>query len=70
MLWEWPDKWESYDAGVLTQVDLDLGGKGFADRRLVYGDGGNVIRIEADPDGDGVFVVVPQAPPDGKPKGK
>ena len=64
------DKWEIYEAGELAHVDLDLGGKGFADRRLVYGDGGNVIRIEADPEGDGTFVLVPMPKPEDKPKGK
>lgn len=54
-----PDKWEAYDAGVLVRVDLDLVGKGYASQRLVYGPGGHVIRVETDPDGDGVFVAVP-----------
>lgn len=53
-----PDKWESYEAGVLTRVDLDLLGRGFASQRLVYGGDGSVIRIETDPEGDGVFVVL------------
>ena len=53
-----PDKWERYDNGVLARVDLDLLGKGFASRRLVYAATGDVTRIEIDPDGDGVFVPV------------
>ena len=52
------DKWERYDAGLLARVDLDLLGKGFATQRLVYSPAGDVIRIETDPDGDGVFVPV------------
>jgi hypothetical protein len=53
------DKWEWYEKGQLARVELDLVGKGFPSQRLVYGDGGSVIRIETDPDGDGVFVAVP-----------
>jgi hypothetical protein len=49
------DKWETYTEAVLSQVDLDLGGTGQADRRLVYGPSGDVLRVEADPDGDGRF---------------
>jgi hypothetical protein len=52
------DKWEHYVDGRLERVELDLQGKGFPDRRLVYGTGGSVVRVEADPDGDGVFVIV------------
>lgn len=54
-----PDKWEDYDRGALIKVELDLVGKGYPSQRLVYGPAGDVARIEADPDGDGVFVVVP-----------
>jgi len=53
-----PDKWELYDNGTLARVDLDLLGKGFASRRLVYAATGDVIRIETDPEGDGVFAPV------------
>lgn len=49
------DKWEVYEAGVLSRLDLDLSGRGRPERRLYYGPAGNVDRIEADPDGDGVF---------------
>jgi hypothetical protein len=55
------DKWEVYEHGQLTRVDLDLAGKGFATRRLVYREDGTFDRVEEDPDGDGVFVVVPPA---------
>jgi hypothetical protein len=56
------DKWEQYEGGVLTTVALDLQGAGRPDRRLVYGPDGNVERIEADPDGDGVFSPVIDGP--------
>ena len=52
------DKWEVYQRGQLARVDLDLLGKGFATRRLVYRDSGTFDRIEEDPDGDGKFEVV------------
>lgn len=54
-----PDKWEWYEAGELARVELDLVGKGYPSQRLVYGAGGNVVRVETDPDGDGHFVTVP-----------
>jgi hypothetical protein len=50
------DKWEYYTNGRLSRVDLDLQGRGTPDRRLVYGTNGNLDHMEADPDGDGVFV--------------
>jgi hypothetical protein len=56
------DKWEQYRDGMLVHVALDLQGKGFADRRLVYGPSGNVERVEADPDGDGRFEPVAPEP--------
>jgi len=59
------DKWEHYEANVLTRVEFDLAGKGYPDRRLVYGADGNVVRIEVDPDGDGKFEAA-QVPPAGK----
>lgn len=64
------DKWETYEGGDLSRVDLDLGRKGFPDRRLTYGEGGEVIRIEADPDGDGTFVLLPLPKPEAKTTGK
>lgn len=54
-----PDKWETYDAGRLVRVDLDLVGKGYPSQRLTYGEGGVVTRVETDPDGDGIFAPVP-----------
>lgn len=56
------DKWEYYTNDVLTRVDLDLTGKGFPDRRLIYGPNGDVVRIEQDPDGDGTFTPMPATP--------
>jgi hypothetical protein len=52
------DKWEFYTAGTLERIDLDLQRRGTPDRRLIYGASGDVDRIESDPDGDGVFVVL------------
>lgn len=53
------DKWEFYERGQLARVELDLIGKGAASQRLIYGAGGEVVRVETDPDGDGRFVVLP-----------
>lgn len=52
------DKWEYYVQGRLARIELDLAGRGRPDRRLVYDPQGNVVRVEADPDGDGVFIEV------------
>ena len=52
------DKWELYVSGVLRQMDLDLENRGRPTRRLVYGPYGDVLRVEADPDGDGAFELV------------
>lgn len=59
-----PDKWETYEGGVLTRVELDLVGKGFASQRLTYGPDGSVLKIETDPEGDGVFVTVSSREPE------
>jgi hypothetical protein len=56
-----PDKWEFYIDGELEHVDLDLLGKGYANRRLVYGPSGDVVRIESDDSGSGAFAPVAQA---------
>lgn len=57
-----PDKWEAFDGGVLRQVALDTRlSAGRADRRLLYDAQGRFISLEADPDGDGQFVVIPGA---------
>jgi hypothetical protein len=52
------DKWELYQTGQLVRVDLDLHGKGFASRRLVYTVSGTFDHVEEDPDGDGRFEAV------------
>lgn len=54
-----PDKWEFYEAGQLARIELDLIGKGAPSQRLIYGRGGEVVRVETDPDGDGRFVPLP-----------
>jgi hypothetical protein len=53
------DKWETYSAGALASVAYDTHARGWPDRRLVYLPGGKLDRIEADPEGDGSFAVVP-----------
>lgn len=52
------DKWEFYESGQLVRVDLDLHGKGVANRRLVYTLSGAFDHVEEDPDGDGKFEIV------------
>lgn len=54
------DKWESYKDQALTLVELDTEHRGKPNRRLVYGRGGALERVEVDPDGSGRFRVVPQ----------
>jgi hypothetical protein len=53
------DKWETYDAGRLSRVDLDLTGRGTPSRRLVYAPDGTT-RVEPVP---GATEVPPAAPP-------
>ncbi len=53
------DKWEFYSNGVMARIELDLLGKGFPNRRLVYGADGSVVRIEGDDEGRGVFAPLP-----------
>jgi len=60
------DKWERYEGGVLRQVDLDLQGKGFPDRRLIYGTAGEMARVEVDPAGTGTFVALASTAAGGK----
>jgi hypothetical protein len=48
------DKWETFDDGRLTSVAFDTQGRGVPERRLMYAPDGSV-RVEVDPDGDGVF---------------
>lgn len=56
------DKWEQHTNGVLSRMDLDLRKRGSADRRLIYTPRGDVERVEADADGDGVFEPVTTTP--------
>ena len=57
------DKWEYYTLGLLSRVELDFAGHGKPTQRLIYGPGGNVQRVESDPEGDGTFAPVkPQVP--------
>jgi hypothetical protein len=54
-----PDRWETYRNDVLASLALDTTRtSGRPDRRLIYGPGGGIERIEEDPDGDGVFAPV------------
>jgi len=52
------DKWEFYSSNVMIRLELDLQGKGFPDRRFTYSSDGELLRTEADPDGDGKFEII------------
>jgi len=64
------DKWDTYrPAGnvppgvqpyAITSTAFDETGRGTPTRRMFYGPGGRVERIEVDPDGDGLFTVRPR----------
>jgi hypothetical protein len=56
------DTWEEYDQGRLSAWLVDERGSGRPTRRLEYGGNGGV-RIEVDPDGDGMFAAVAMPPP-------
>jgi hypothetical protein len=64
-----PDKWDTYQvlpgaaAGTSSIVStaIDETGRGTPTRRLVFGPDGAVVRVEIDPDGDGVFTPVKAA---------
>lgn len=51
-----PDRWTVRLGERVVAEDLDTDGDGRPDRRLVRGSGGEVLLVEADPDGDGVWV--------------
>jgi len=59
------DKWEEFEEGRLVTLALDLAGAGRPTRRLIYDRGGNVVRLEADDDGDGRFEEISPAGKDG-----
>lgn len=55
-----PDRWESYQGGTLSVLALDTTlARGRPNRRLVYGPGGEMLRIEVDTKGDGTFEAAP-----------
>ena len=47
-----PDKWETYEHGILKTVAFDENGNGRPTRRLIYSSSARVV-IESDPDGSG-----------------
>ena len=49
-----PDKWETYENGVIKTVSFDEKGLGYPTRQLVY-QAGQLVRIDSDPDGKGAF---------------
>ena len=49
-----PDKWETYEHGILKTVAFDENGSGRPNRRLIYASSARVV-IESDPDGSGRF---------------
>ena len=61
-----PDKWETYEAGIVKTAAFDENGDGRPDRRLTYS-GGSLITIESEPDASGNFTkrleIKPAAPP-------
>jgi hypothetical protein len=56
------DRWDRYEDGVLREAAFDTSWAGNRpDHRLVYDARGRFLRLEADTDRDGQFVVVPGA---------
>ena len=47
-----PDKWETYEHGILKTVAFDENGNGRPTRRLIYSSSARVV-IESDPDASG-----------------
>ncbi|MFA5909869.1 MAG: hypothetical protein WC815_13905 [Vicinamibacterales bacterium] len=59
-----PDRWDRYEGTVLRLAEFDTTfSSGRANRRLVYDASGRFLRVEADPELDGSFVVVTGAGP-------
>ena len=58
------DQWQRYEGGRLRELAMDTTlSAGRPDRRLVYGESGTVLRVEADTEGSGRFSEVPHATP-------
>jgi hypothetical protein len=54
-----PDRWDRYEGTVLRQAEFDTTlSAGRPNRRLLYDPQGRFLRIEADPEFDGSFVVL------------
>jgi hypothetical protein len=53
------DKWETFAGGALASMAYDSRFRGAPDRRLIYDRQGALERVEADPEGDGTFALVP-----------
>jgi hypothetical protein len=53
------DTWQAFDEGRLREVRVDAGGRGRADRRLIYDTEGRFVGLELDADGDGDFPPAP-----------
>jgi hypothetical protein len=49
-----PDKWETYEHGILKTVAFDENGNGRPTRRLIYSSSARIV-IESDPDASGRF---------------
>jgi hypothetical protein len=58
------DRWDRYEGGILRQADFDTTrSTGRPNRRLLYDAQGHFLRVEADPELDGTFVVISGATP-------
>ena len=56
------DQWQRFEGGQLRELALDTTFLATRpDRRLIYGAGGTLVRVEADTEGNGRFVEVPDA---------
>ncbi|MGQ0737283.1 MAG: hypothetical protein ACT4QD_27000 [Acidobacteriota bacterium] len=53
------DRWEHYDGDRLVRIEMDLTGRGFPDQRFIYAPDGAVLRVEANPEGDGNWRLTP-----------
>lgn len=56
------DQWQRFEGGQLRELALDTTFLATRpDRRLIYGASGTLVRVEADTEGNGRFVEVPDA---------